>query len=78
MKETIKKELKVMFSKDTQPLWFRIPKLIVYPGLAYLMYGTKWFWVWVIGIPIAGSIMHFIYRWKTKAWTKSWGRWKKR
>ena len=77
MKKTIKKELEVAFSKHTQPLWFRITKWVVYIGLAYLLYESKWFWVWVIGLPIAGLITHFIYRRKTKAWTKSWGRWKK-
>lgn len=78
MKEIVKKEFKVMFSKDTQPIWFRITKWIVIISLAYLLYGTRWFWVLVIGVFIAGIIVHFIFRWKTKAWTKSWRRWKKR
>ncbi len=78
MKETIKRELKVVFSKNSQPIWFRITKWVVYIGLAYLLYGTKWFWIWVIGLPVAGLTMHFIYRWKTKGWTKSWGGWKKK
>ena len=78
MKEIIKKELEIAFSKDTQPIWFRITKWIIFVSSAYLLYGTRWFWVLVIGIPIAGTIMHFIIRWKTKAWTQSWGGWKKR
>ncbi|MCK4226251.1 hypothetical protein KAX29_05105 [candidate division WOR-3 bacterium] len=57
---------------------FRIIKWVVYIGLAYLLYGTEWFWVWVIGLPVAGLTMHFIYRCKTKGRTKSWGRWEKR
>ncbi|MCD4811891.1 hypothetical protein K8R14_04855 [bacterium] len=77
-REIIKKELEVMFSKDTQPIWFRITKWLVFIGVGYLLYETKWFWVWVIGIATAGTIMHIIYRWKTKVWTKSWGRWTKR
>ena len=77
MKETLKRELEVAFSKDAQPIWLRITKWIVFIGLAYLFHGTKWFWVWVIGLPVAGLTTHFIYRWKTKVWTKSWGRWKK-
>ena len=44
MKKTIKREFKVAFSKETQPIWFRITKWIVFIGLAYLLYGTKWFW----------------------------------
>jgi hypothetical protein len=78
MEEIVKKELKVMFSKDTQPIWFRITKWIVFISFGYLLYETQWFWMWVIGIAIAGLTMHLIYRWKTKAWTKSWGRWKKK
>lgn len=78
MKEAIKREAKVAFSKEAQPIWFRITKWIVFIGLAFFLYGTKWFWGWVIGLPVAGLAMHFVYRWKTKGWTKSWGRWKKR
>jgi hypothetical protein len=65
-----------MFSKDTQPLWFRIAKWTVFIGLAYILHGTQWLWGWVIGIPIAGLAMHSVFRWKTKGWTRSWGGWK--
>ena len=47
MKGTLRRELEVMFSKGTQPIWFRITKWTVFIGLAYLLHGTKWFWVWV-------------------------------
>ena len=75
IKKTIKREFKVAFSKNAQPIWFRIIKWVVYIGLAYLLYETKWFWIWGIGLPIAALTMHFIYRWKTKGWTKSWRGW---
>ena len=76
MKGTLRRELQVMFSKDTQPTWFRIIKWTVFIGLAYLLHGTKWFWVWVVGVPIAGLTMHFLFRCRTQGWTRSWGGWK--
>lgn len=72
----IKREFEIMFAKDTQPLWFRITKWTVLIGLAYLLHGTKWFWIWVIGLPFAGLVMHLVFRWKTKGWTRSWRGWK--
>ena len=78
MNKTLKRELEVVFSKNAQPIWFRITKWVVYIGLAYLLYGTNWFWAWVVGLPVVGLVMHFVFRWKTKGWTKSWGRWKTR
>jgi hypothetical protein len=73
LKETVSRELEVMFSKETQPIWFRITKWMLYAGMAYLLRGKRWFWVWVLGIPILGLGMHLFYRWKTHGWTESWG-----
>ena len=75
MQETIKREFEIVFSKHSQPLWFRITKWVVYLGPAYYLYGSKWFWLWMVGWPIIGLTMHFVYRWKTKEWTKSWRGW---
>ena len=76
MKSVIKRELEVMFGRETQRIWFRIAKWSAYIGLAYWLRGSRWFWVWVIGLPAAGTVMHLIYRCKTRAWTESWGGWK--
>ncbi|MCH6559140.1 hypothetical protein IIA28_17010 [candidate division KSB1 bacterium] len=71
----IKKEFRVAFSKKAQPLWVRIIKWTFVLAVSYLLFDTKWFWVWIIGLPITGLTVHFVYRWKTKAWTQPWGGW---
>lgn len=76
MKETVAREFEVMFSKETQPIWFRITKWVLYGALAYLLRGKKWFWGWVLGVPVIGMAMHLFYRWKTRGWKESWGGYK--
>ena len=71
----IRKEFRVAFSKKAQPLWVRIIKWTVFLAVSYLLFDTKWFWVWIIGLTITGLTAHFIYRWKTKVWTQPWGGW---
>jgi hypothetical protein len=66
-KETVQRELKVAFSKNAQPIWFRITKWAIFIGLAYLLYMTKWFWAWVIGVLILSMTGHSIYRWKNQS-----------
>ena len=75
MKAIIKREFEVMFAKGTQPRWFRITKWIVYIGLIFILHGGRWFWIWLLGVPLAGLVMHLVFRWKTKGWTRSWGNW---
>lgn len=75
MKHTIKRELQVMFSRETQPLWFRILKWTVFLSVGYRLRGTKWLRRWVTAIGLAGMTLHLVYRWKTAAWTRSWGGW---
>ena len=31
----------------------------------------------LLSLAVLGTILHFILRWKTKAWTQSWGPYKK-
>ena len=73
----LQRELEVMFSREAQPLWFRSAKWVVYIGLAaYLRRrGSRGFRVWVMALPLLGLVMHLVYRWQTKGWTQSWGRW---
>jgi hypothetical protein len=33
------------------------------------------FWRWVLGLLALSLTLHFIWRWKTKAWTQPWGGW---
>jgi hypothetical protein len=73
---TLKRELKVAFSKHAQPLWLRLLKWTMFVGVAVLLYRTGYFWSWIAGLPALGVVVHFLYRWKTKGWTRSWGGWR--
>ncbi|MFX0126451.1 MAG: hypothetical protein ACFFAE_22730 [Candidatus Hodarchaeota archaeon] len=78
MKSTIKKEISVISDLKTQELWFKIIKLIAMLGtfLSFaLFFDITAAIIWFIFIFICGNIVHFTYRWKTNAWTKSWGKW---
>jgi hypothetical protein len=59
---------------------FRVVKYLV---LAILFTGV-WAWGgWSVVVPtflvllVLALIVHFLFRWKTKAWTESWGPYKK-
>jgi hypothetical protein len=73
--DAVKKELKVAFSRDAQPLWFRIAKWVIFMAASNRLRGTRWFRVWTLGVVLAGLTLHFIYRWKTRGWTEPWGGW---
>jgi hypothetical protein len=30
----------------------------------------------ILGCTLAALAVHFLYRWKTRAWTRAWGGWK--
>ena len=72
---TLTRELRVAFSRNAQPVWFRITKWVVFVSVTRWLYGTKWFWIWLVGGPVAGLILHLVYRWKTRGWTQPWGGW---
>jgi 2-polyprenyl-6-methoxyphenol hydroxylase-like FAD-dependent oxidoreductase len=74
--EIIKRELRVVFSKKRSPIPLRIAKWVVILTVALQLYGTKWFWFWIFGLPLAGLAMHLIYRQKTQGWRRPWGGWK--
>ncbi|MHA1977946.1 MAG: hypothetical protein ACW98I_13655 [Candidatus Hodarchaeales archaeon] len=78
MRNRVKKEISVITDLKTQALWFKIFKLglmistfIVFTIFVNVLVAG----IWLILLFIFGNIVHFTYRWKTKAWTKSWGRW---
>jgi len=74
--ESVKRELRVMFSKNHQPIPLRIAKWAVILKVARRLYGTKWFWAWIFGLPLAGVTTHLLYRHKTRVWTRPWGGWR--
>lgn len=75
LKKTFRKEFGVAFSKNAQPIWFRLTKWTLFISITYLLYRTRWFWIWVLGVLVISFTGHFIYRWKTNGWTKSWRGW---
>ena len=40
------------------------------------LYATRWFWVWVFGLPLAGLATPLLYRHKTQCWTRPWDGWR--
>lgn len=72
----VKRELEVAFSKDAQPVWFRIVKYIGLCILIYSLWDTKLLWIILVVIFVSGTSLHFWFRYKTRGWTKSYGMWK--
>jgi hypothetical protein len=75
MRNTIKRELRVAFSKRAQSPLFRVIKWVVIVAGTTLVFRTSFFWYWVIGLPFLGLVIHFGYRWQTGGWTHPWGGW---
>lgn len=76
LNKTIKRELKVAFSKKTQSVRFRIVKYAMLAVLIYFLWGTGWLWPVLVGLFIISFCIHLFYRYKTHGWTKSFGGWK--
>ncbi|MBX7153026.1 hypothetical protein K1X84_15470 [bacterium] len=76
LSQTIKRELKVAFSKHSQPVWFRIVKYIVLSVLIYFLWGTDTLWIVLSVLFVLSLCLHSWYRYKTKSWTQSYGMWK--
>jgi hypothetical protein len=75
MQKTVKRELRVAFSKRAQSPLFRLIKWVAISGGTALVFRTSFFWYWVIGLPFFGLTIHFVYRWQTHGWTRPWGGW---
>jgi hypothetical protein len=76
MHPKIKRELEVAFSKESQPIWFRILKYILLGSIIYFFWGSKWLWIIIGGMFVIALLVHFWVRYKTKGWTQSYGLWK--
>lgn len=72
---TFKRELEVAFSKNAQPVWFRILKYLVLITLIFFFVKVLLFWVMLFIVFVLALSLHFWYRRKTNAWTKSYGGW---
>jgi hypothetical protein len=76
LSETVQKEFRVVGSSNRSPLPLRIAKWVLFLAITRRLYGTRWFRVWVFGLPLAGLATHLLYRHKTRGWTRPWGGWK--
>ena len=59
MQNVIRRELRVAFSKKAQPPLFRVIKWIVFIAITALIRRTRFFWPWVVGLPLLGVAIHF-------------------
>ncbi len=75
MNSIIKREIEVAFSKHAQPAWFRVAKYVLLAVLVYFFFDTPIFWWLLSFFLLAAMVLHFWYRHKTQAWTKSYGGW---
>jgi chromate transport protein ChrA len=76
LNRTIKREIEVAFSKDSQPLWFRILKYILLGVVIFFFWRSRLLWIILAGLFVFAMLLHFWYRHKTRTWTKSSGLWK--
>ena len=71
----LRRELRVAFSRHAQPVWFRVIKwMLIITGIV-LFHDRGWFWWTMASLAVAGTLVHFLYRWKTEVWTRAWGGW---
>ena len=73
--QILRREARVAFSLRTQPLWFRILKWIGFLAGSVAFHDRDWFWPVIAGCTFTALTVHFLYRWKTHAWTQPWGGW---
>jgi predicted outer membrane lipoprotein len=76
LSETVHKELRVVLSRSRSPLSLRVAKWLLFLGITRRLYGTRWFWAWILGLPLAGVATHLLYRHKTRGWRRPWGGWR--
>ncbi|MEX1112654.1 MAG: hypothetical protein WEC84_04270 [Candidatus Andersenbacteria bacterium] len=78
LKELLQREKHVIIHGQT--LWFRIIKYLVIVAVAVWLYrwqgGSTTVAVFLV-LAVVSIAVHFLFRWKTKAWTQSWGPYKK-
>ena len=75
LSKAVKREIEVAFAKHAQPVWLRILKYIFLACLIYFFWGNRLLWIILPSLLVAALTLHFWYRHKTHAWTKSYGGW---
>lgn len=75
LNSNIRREFRVAFSRRGQPVWFRIVKWACIAIGIVLFHDRRWFWWTFASLATAAILLHLLYRWKTKTWTRAWGGW---
>jgi hypothetical protein len=75
LKQAVRREMRVAFSRTAQPVWVRVLKWTIVVGISVMLWRTAYFWWWTLGLPSVGLIVHFFWRWKTRGWTQPWKGW---
>ncbi|MBK8244126.1 MAG: hypothetical protein IPK88_11930 [Saprospiraceae bacterium] len=75
IKRTLLREFEVAFSRSAQPLWFRLIKYLILGSLILCFWKSQLFLKIIAIIFILSLTVHFWVRYKTKAWTQSYGLW---
>jgi len=75
MKAAIRREFRVAFSPRAQPVWFRVLKWACILVGVVLFHDRSWFWWCLAVLAVTAMLLHLLYRWKTKVWTRPWGGW---
>ena len=73
--DEIKYDLHFIQSHTLQPKWYKITKVFILFGLIggyYLLFGFAKTLVFVLIFIFLSTIVHFVYRIKTRRWKQSW------
>lgn len=74
MKRLLQTEFRVAFHKESQPLWVRITKYLLLILFVFFFWNAPYFWWIFTGLLVGAILLHGFYRYKTKGWTRSYGR----
>jgi hypothetical protein len=73
--QSVRREVRVALSPRAQPPWFRLLKWVVIVTVCVRYWRHPSFWWWSAGALALALTVHFIWRWKTRGWTRPWGGW---
>lgn len=74
MLTTLRCEWRVAFSRKGQPVPVRLTKWALSVAVAAALYRAGAFRLWTAGLPLLCVAVNFVYSWRTRGWTRTWGR----
>lgn len=74
MLTTLRCKWRVAFSRKGHPVPVRLIKWVLFVAVAAALYRAGSFWLRTAGLPLLCVAVHFVYRWRTRGWTRTWGR----